>query len=67
MSKRYERILIYGIMAVMGAIGGIAFFCALAGIETARLGGTAALGMTGGLFGLLFSVFLFLDLWRETD
>lgn len=65
MRRKQERILIYVIMAVMEAIGGIAFFCAITGLELAQLGGTAALGMIGGLSGLLFGIFLILDIRHE--
>lgn len=56
--EKMETLFTIGAMAVMGAIGILALFCALMGVEFVEVGIHTILGMLFGLSGFLFAIIL---------
>lgn len=65
MNTQQENILILGLLAVMEAIGSVAFVCGVTGIELMELGLLTAAGFIAGLSGLLFGIFLLFNFLHE--
>jgi peptidoglycan/LPS O-acetylase OafA/YrhL len=61
MNGEFEFILLRVIMALMGAIGCVAFGCAVAGVDTTVFSVGEATGMIAGLAGVFFSVLMLMD------
>ena len=61
MNTERETVLITALMAFMGAIGCIAFCCALAGIDLVAFTAREIAGMIFGLAGTFFGLLLLMN------
>jgi peptidoglycan/LPS O-acetylase OafA/YrhL len=61
MNGEIELILLRVVMALMGAVGCVAFGCAVAGVDTTVFTFGEAAGMIVGLAGVFFSVLMLMS------
>jgi hypothetical protein len=59
--KEEYHMIIRMVMAFMGAVGCVAFGCALAGVDVAVFGFWEAMGMIFGLSGVFFAVLMIMS------
>lgn len=55
MNKERETIIVIAIMAIMGAIGGVAFICRLFDVDVLRVGLASLTGFVVGIGGIIFA------------
>ena len=58
MKLNHELLLTMAVMALVGALGIVAFFCSMFGIDIYQVGMATISGIVFGLTGILFALFL---------
>lgn len=64
MNTERETVLIAALMSLMGAIGCIAFGCAVAGVDLVIFSFKEIAGMVLGLAGMFFGILMLVNFWN---